>query len=38
VLVGNSINASQVLGWQPQYYQLDKIIQHAWNWQQCRHG
>jgi UDP-glucose 4-epimerase len=38
VLVGNSINASQVLGWQPQYYQLDKIIQHAWNWQQYRHG
>jgi UDP-glucose 4-epimerase len=37
ILVGNSEKARKILGWQPQYSQLESIIQHAWDWQQYRH-
>lgn len=35
VLVADSTKAQQVLGWQPQY-NLTRIIQTAWNWEQHR--
>lgn len=36
-LVGSSDKARKVLGWSPQYSDLSKIIQDAWNWHQKRH-
>ena len=33
-LVADSTLARQVLGWQPQYADLDTIIAHAWAWEQ----
>lgn len=38
ILVGSSDKARSVLGWQPQYADLDKILTHAWQWHQQRHG
>jgi UDP-glucose 4-epimerase len=38
ILVGSSENAKKILGWQPQYADLEKIITHAWQWHQARHG
>jgi UDP-glucose-4-epimerase GalE len=35
-LVGSCEKAKQILGWNPQYPQLETIIQHAWNWHQNR--
>lgn len=32
-LVADSRKAREVLGWSPQYDDLDTIIQHAWNWE-----
>jgi UDP-glucose 4-epimerase len=32
VLVGDASNALKLLGWKPQYADLDVIIEHAWNW------
>lgn len=37
-LVGSGEKARKILGWNPQYPELDKIISHAWNWHQKRHG
>jgi UDP-glucose 4-epimerase len=37
-LVGSSDKARNILGWNPQYADLDQIITHAWNWHQKRHG
>lgn len=37
-LVGSSEKARTVLGWQPQYADLETILQHAWHWHQQRHG
>lgn len=34
VLIGSSQKAQQVLGWRPQYSEIETIIQHAWNWHQ----
>lgn len=31
-LVGSSRKAQQVLGWQPVYGDIDKIVEHAWMW------
>lgn len=31
-LVGSSAKAQKVLGWKPQYGDIDTIVQHAWNW------
>jgi UDP-glucose 4-epimerase len=38
VLVGGSAKAISILGWQPQYADLEKILTHAWQWHQQRHG
>jgi UDP-glucose 4-epimerase len=37
-LVGSSDRAHSILGWNPQYADLNQIITHAWNWHQKRHG
>lgn len=33
-LVGSSEKAMRVLGWRPQFADIDAIIEHAWNWHQ----
>ncbi len=38
ILVGSSKKAKEILGWNPQYADLTKIISHAWQWHQQRHG
>lgn len=38
ILVGSSDKARQILGWNPQYSDLSKIISDAWQWHQKRHG
>lgn len=38
ILVGSGEKATQVLGWNPQYSQLDDILYHAWQWHQHRLG
>jgi UDP-glucose 4-epimerase len=38
ILVGSSDRVRQVLGWQPQYPDVETIIAHAWQWHQVRHG
>jgi UDP-glucose 4-epimerase len=37
-LVGSGEKARKILGWNPQYPEIDKIISHAWDWHQKRHG
>lgn len=37
VLVGSSDKVRRVLGWHPQYPDLNEIIAHAWQWHQQRH-
>ena len=34
ILVASAEQAKKVLGWQPQYPQLQEIITHAWAWEQ----
>lgn len=36
-LVGSGAKAQKILGWQPQYSNLEDIITHAWQWHQKRH-
>ncbi|MEM8675644.1 MAG: UDP-glucose 4-epimerase GalE [Cyanobacteria bacterium P01_G01_bin.67] len=36
-LVGSGAKAQQILGWKPQYSDLEDIISHAWQWHQKRH-
>lgn len=36
-LVGSSDRARQILGWHPQYADLQDILSHAWQWHQKRH-
>jgi len=31
-LIGSSLKAIKVLGWNPQFYKLEDIIKSAWNW------
>jgi UDP-glucose 4-epimerase len=38
ILVGSSEKARTILGWNPQYPDLENIISHAWQWHQRRHG
>ncbi len=38
ILVGSSDKVRQMLGWNPQYADLSKIISDAWQWHQKRHG
>jgi UDP-glucose 4-epimerase len=33
-LVGDSAKAREILGWQPQFPELEAIIESAWNWHQ----
>jgi len=37
-LVGSSDRAKTVLGWVPQYGDLETLMGHAWQWHQNRHG
>ncbi len=38
ILIGSSAKAKTLLGWQPQYTDLEEIIRHAWQWHQKRQG
>ena len=38
ILIGSSQKARLVLGWQPQYSDLETIVAHAWQWHQRRHA
>jgi UDP-glucose 4-epimerase len=38
MLVGSSDKARHLLGWEPQYPDLEVIVRHAWRWHQQRHG
>lgn len=38
ILVGSSEKARQILGWIPEYPDLDNIVSHAWQWHQKRHS
>ena len=38
ILVGSSAKVRQMLGWNPNYADLHKIVAHAWQWHQKRHG
>lgn len=37
MLVGSAAKAKEVLGWNPQFADVTKIIAHAWQWHQKRH-
>ena len=37
-LVGSAEKARTILGWNPQYPDIESIIKHAWAWHQQRHG
>jgi len=37
ILIGSSAKARQILGWNPQYADLQTIVAHAWQWHQRRH-
>lgn len=37
VLVGSAQKAREILGWQPKYFELETILDHAWQWHQRRH-
>ena len=34
ILIGSSKKAKEVLGWNPQYTDIDQIVETAWNWHQ----
>lgn len=38
ILVGSSEKARKILGWIPEYPDLNNIISHSWQWHQQRHG
>ncbi len=38
ILIGSAAKAQKVLGWQPQYPEIEVILEHAWQWHQHRHG
>lgn len=37
-LVGSSDRARHILGWNPQYSDIDTLLSHAWRWHQKRHA
>ncbi|WP_448524904.1 UDP-glucose 4-epimerase GalE [Parathermosynechococcus lividus] len=37
-LVASADRARRILGWQPQYADIEEIIAHAWQWHQHRHS
>ncbi|MBW4549565.1 MAG: UDP-glucose 4-epimerase GalE [Aphanocapsa sp. GSE-SYN-MK-11-07L] len=38
VLIGSATKAQKILSWQPQYPEIEVIMQHAWAWHQKRHS
>lgn len=38
ILVASAEQAQAVLGWQPQYPDVETIVAHAWHWHLQRHG
>lgn len=38
ILVGSSEKARKILGWIPEYPDLNNIISHSWQWHQQRHS
>jgi UDP-glucose 4-epimerase len=38
ILIGSATKARKALGWDPQYNQIEVILDHAWRWHQKRHG
>lgn len=32
VLIGSAKKAEEILGWRPQYTEIEKMVEHAWNW------
>lgn len=38
ILIGSAEKAKKLLFWDPQYTDIETIIQHAWNWHLKRHG
>jgi UDP-glucose 4-epimerase len=36
-LIGSSDKARKILGWKPEYADLNAIVKHAWAWHQSRH-
>jgi UDP-glucose 4-epimerase len=38
ILVGSSEKAAKILGWKPQYPDLETMLTHAWRWHQKRLG
>lgn len=37
ILIGSGAKATKILGWQPEYSNLEQIIAHAWQWHLQRH-
>lgn len=37
-LVADATRARRTLGWEPQYAELETIIDHAWQWEMAAHG
>jgi UDP-glucose 4-epimerase len=38
ILIGSAAKAEKILGWQPDYPEIEVILEHAWRWHQKRHG
>jgi UDP-glucose 4-epimerase len=38
ILVGSAEKAQRILGWQPQYPDIESILDMPWQWHQKRHG
>ena len=38
MLIGSATKAQSVLNWQPQYPEIEIILEHAWRWHTSRHG
>ena len=38
ILVGSATKAQSILGWQPQYPEIQDMLRHAWHWHLHRHG
>ena len=35
-LIGDATKAKKVLGWNPKFFGLEKILQTAWEWHKCK--
>lgn len=38
ILIGSGTKAQEILGWKPNYADLEQIISHAWQWHLQKHG